>query len=117
MDKVPQNMPVWRDMAVRRPDSPSSRLSGALAGVSFHVPIRPNWICAGCGAPWPCGTRRSHLLAEFDSAPVSLALLMGGYFIDAAQDLRTEAAHVLYQRFMGWLKEQPKPFGAKSPSL
>jgi hypothetical protein len=66
-------------------------------------------MCGGCGAQWPCQTRRRQLLAEFASASVSLALLMGGYFMDAAQDLTTESASVLYQRFMGWLKEQPKP--------
>jgi hypothetical protein len=115
MEKVPQNMPMWRDMAVRGPTSPYSRLSRSLARVSFHVPIRPNWVCAGCGAPWPCQTRRGQLLAEFDGAPVSLALLMAGYFMDAAQDLRTEAAHVLYQRFMGWLKQQPRPYQDEEP--
>jgi hypothetical protein len=59
---------------------------------------------------WPCPTRRNQLLAEFDRTPVSLALLMGGYFMDAAQDLVTESANALYHRFMGWLKEQPKPY-------
>jgi hypothetical protein len=46
---------------------------------------------------------------------VSLGLLMGGYFIDAAQDLRTEAAHDLYERFMGWLNQQPKPYEDPEP--
>jgi hypothetical protein len=40
---------------------------------------------------------------------------MAGYFMDAAQDLRTEAAHVLYQRFMGWLKQQPRPYQDEEP--
>jgi hypothetical protein len=83
--------------------------------VNLHAPMRPSWTCAGCGGHWPCNTRRSQLLAEFDSAPASLALLMGGYFVDAAQDLRTEAAHDLYQRFMGWLKQKPKPHEDQEP--
>ncbi|MCW2642828.1 MAG: hypothetical protein JWP76_5134, partial [Dactylosporangium sp.] len=33
----------------------------------------------------------------------------------AAQDLRTEAAHDLYQRFMGWLKQKPKPHEDQEP--
>jgi hypothetical protein len=108
MEKVPQNMPMWRSMAVRSPESPHSRLPRPLAHVNVHAPMRPNWACTGCGAQWPCRTRRKQLLAEFDRAPVSLALFMGRYFMDAAQDLRTEVAYVLYQRFMGWLKEQPR---------
>jgi hypothetical protein len=40
---------------------------------------------------------------------------MGGYFIDAAHDSRTEGAHDLYQRFMGWLEEQPKPDQGQEP--
>jgi hypothetical protein len=32
---------------------------------------------------------------------------MSRYFIDAAQDLKSESAHDLYQRFIGWLSERP----------
>jgi hypothetical protein len=35
--------------------------------------------------------------------------------MDAAQDLPTEPASVLYGRFMGWLKEQPEPDGDQEP--
>jgi hypothetical protein len=115
MEKIPRNMPLRRGLAVPGTESPYSRLPRPLARVTVHVPVRPNWVCAGCGARWPCRTRRGQLLAEFDRAPVSLALLMGGYFMDAAQDLPTEPASVLYGRFMGWLKEQPEPDGDQDP--
>ncbi|MEV1333615.1 flavin reductase, partial [Micromonospora costi] len=29
-----------------------------MGWVSVHQPVRPQWICAGCGAPWPCRTRK-----------------------------------------------------------
>ncbi|MGC9669357.1 hypothetical protein ACNTMW_22725 [Planosporangium sp. 12N6] len=115
MEKVPHNMPVWRAMAVRDPDSPFGRLPRALARVNVHVPIRPNWVCAGCGAPWPCETRRNQLLAEFDGTPVSLGLLMGGYFVDCCADLPNRAVGELYGRFLGWLKEQPEPHEDQEP--
>ncbi|RAO46280.1 hypothetical protein [Micromonospora saelicesensis] len=43
--------------------------------------------CGGCGADWPCETRRRELRAEYDRAPVSLALYLAAQLVDAAQDL------------------------------
>jgi hypothetical protein len=105
MEEIPRDVWLRREMALRRSASTHYRRAGSLASVNLHAPLRPSWACAGCGGPWPCRTRRAQLQAQFYDAPVSLGLLMGGYLIDAAQDLRTEAAYALHQRFMGWLKE------------
>ncbi|GAA1807710.1 hypothetical protein GCM10009835_28430 [Planosporangium flavigriseum] len=105
MEEVAPDVRVRRAMALRRAASAHYGRAGSLAGVNLHSPLRPSWTCTGCSAPWPCQTRRGQLLASFDSTPVSLTLLMGGYFIDAAQDLHAESASALYQRFMGWLKQ------------
>jgi hypothetical protein len=71
--------------------------------MSAHTPIRPNWTCVACGDDWPCEVRRRQLTAEYDRAPVSLSLLMSGYFVEAADDLRNVPAGDLYLRFFGWL--------------
>jgi hypothetical protein len=44
------------------------------------------------------------LLAEYDDAPVSLALYAGALFVDAANDLSGVPAGDLYQRFVGWIR-------------
>jgi hypothetical protein len=72
--------------------------------VSAHQPIRPGWLCSGCGAEWPCRTRRMQLLAEYEHAPVSLALYAGATFVDAAQDLAGAPAGSLYHRFVAWVR-------------
>lgn len=107
MDEVPLDVWLRRRMALRRSASTHYRRTGALARVNLHSPMRPSWMCAGCGGHWPCRTRRGQLIAEFHRTPVSLGLLMSRYFIDAAQDLKSESAHDLYQRFIGWLSERP----------
>ncbi|MCW2642162.1 MAG: hypothetical protein JWP76_4468 [Dactylosporangium sp.] len=71
--------------------------------MSDHNAVRPDWLCGGCGQPWPCRTRQVQLLAEYDGALVSLALLMGTYFCDGAQELPDARAGDLYARFLGWL--------------
>ncbi len=75
-----------------------------VVGVSMHLPIRPGWVCAGCGLTWPCSTRRQQLVAEYEGARVSLALLMAAYFADAANDLPYAQAGDLYARFLGWVR-------------
>ncbi|MGC9665205.1 hypothetical protein ACNTMW_01465 [Planosporangium sp. 12N6] len=71
--------------------------------MTAHQPIRPNWICVGCGYPWPCLSRRRQLLGEYADAPVSLALVLGASFVEAAADLRGVPAGELHGRFLGWL--------------
>jgi hypothetical protein len=70
----------------------------------MHVPLRPQWTCTGCGAPWPCPTRRRQLLAEYESASASLGLLMSLYFHDAICELPAGAEGEVYRRFFGWLR-------------
>lgn len=72
--------------------------------VTAHGPVLPVWSCGGCGAPWPCPTRRRELRAEFAGAPVSLGLYMGSYLVWAAEDLTWVTAGVLHQRFLGWVR-------------
>ena len=43
--------------------------------------------CGGCDLPWPCPTRRRELRAEYADAPVSLALYLGSYLVQAAEDM------------------------------
>lgn len=68
----------------------------------MHLPIRPDWTCAGCGAAWPCRTRQRQLIAHYHQAPVSLMIYLSGFFIEACQDLPRTAAGALHQRFLGW---------------
>ena len=77
----------------------------------LHVPMRPTWICAGCGDGWPCRTKRMQLTAEYDRAQVSLGLLMSAYFVDAAGDLPSSPCGALYARFLGWVRGLPSPPG------
>lgn len=108
-------MLVWSPLLPMRETADHSR-RGALddrpdklrhaAGVmtSMHIPIRPGWMCAGCGRDYPCTTRRGQLRAEFEGAPISLALLMSAYFVEAAEDLPTTPSGALYRRFLGWMR-------------
>ncbi|SCL48783.1 hypothetical protein GA0070606_1363 [Micromonospora citrea] len=72
--------------------------------MTAHGPVLPVWSCGGCGAPWPCRTRRQELRAEFAGAPMSLALYMGAQFVRAAEDLTWAPAGTLHRRFLGWLR-------------
>ncbi|MFG2053001.1 hypothetical protein ACGFI9_03135 [Micromonospora sp. NPDC048930] len=72
--------------------------------MTTHGPVLPIWSCGGCGAPWPCATRRRELRAEFADAPVSLALYMGAQLVRATADLTWAPAGTLHRRFLGWLR-------------
>lgn len=71
--------------------------------MSAHHPIRGTWACTGCMSAWPCPTRQAQLLAEYDGAPVSLALLMGAAMVEAAGELVDIPAGALHRQFLGWL--------------
>jgi hypothetical protein len=49
-------------------------------------------------------SRRQQLAAEYQDAPVSLALLMSSQFVDAAEDLHSVPAGELRNRFLGWMR-------------
>jgi hypothetical protein len=72
--------------------------------VTTHGPVLPLWSCGGCNLPWPCATRKRELRAEFEEAPVSLALYMSSYLVCAADDLIWIRAGWLHQRFLGWIR-------------
>ncbi|PWR14203.1 hypothetical protein DKT69_17530 [Micromonospora sicca] len=71
--------------------------------MTMHAPVVPIWTCGGCGAPWPCRTRRHELRAEYQGAPTSLALYMGSCLVAATQDMGWAPAGLLHRRFLGWL--------------
>ncbi|WP_112726796.1 flavin reductase [Micromonospora noduli] len=72
--------------------------------MTTHHPIKPAWTCGGCAGEWPCHTRRRELRAEYDRAPVSLALYLAAHFVDAAEDLAHVPAGNLHYRFLGWTR-------------
>ncbi|SCF32096.1 hypothetical protein GA0070216_109204 [Micromonospora matsumotoense] len=72
--------------------------------MTTHLPLTPDWTCGGCNTEWPCHTRRQELRAEYDRAPVSLALYLAAQFVDAAQDLTHVPAGNLHYRFLGWMR-------------
>ncbi|WP_255509977.1 hypothetical protein [Micromonospora sp. AP08] len=47
--------------------------------------------------------RRRRLLAEYEGAPVSLALYMAAHLVSATQDMGWAPAGLLHRRFLGWL--------------
>ena len=71
--------------------------------MTVHNPIRPSWICGGCGREWPCETRRRELLAEYWNTSASLGIYMAAQFSDARVELPRTPPGVLYHRFLGWL--------------
>ncbi|MFE9652758.1 hypothetical protein [Micromonospora sp. NPDC006431] len=72
--------------------------------MTTHEPVLPIWTCGGCGGPWPCGTRRRELRAEYADAPVSLALYLGAQLVRASADLHWVSAGALHRRFLGWVR-------------
>ncbi|MFF4809867.1 flavin reductase [Micromonospora chersina] len=72
--------------------------------MTTHLPVKPAWACGDCGANWPCQTRRHELRAEYEAAPVSLALYLATQLVDATEDLREVPAGHLHRRFLGWTR-------------
>lgn len=102
------------DGAVRWRERRGHRGRFRAAAVSDHNPVRPGWLCGGCGHAWPCRTRKAQLLAEYDGARASLVVLMRAYFCDAAQEVTGARADDLHARFLGWLG--PSRRGGSAPS-
>ncbi|MEU2699520.1 hypothetical protein [Micromonospora aurantiaca (nom. illeg.)] len=73
--------------------------------MTTHGPVMPLWSCGGCDLPWPCPTRKRELRAEYEDAPVSLALYLGAYLVQATEDMPWTPAGVLHRRFLGWTRE------------
>ncbi|MEV1158750.1 hypothetical protein AB0J27_25500 [Micromonospora chokoriensis] len=77
--------------------------------MTVHGPVMPVWSCGGCGLPWPCTTRKRELRAEYADAPVSLALYLGSYLVQATEDMPWTPAGVLHRRFLGWTRDAELP--------
>lgn len=73
--------------------------------MTTHGPVMPIWSCGGCDLPWPCPTRKRELRAEYADAPVSLALYLGFYLVQAAEDMAWMPAGPLHRRFLGWTRK------------
>ncbi|MGC1209863.1 MAG: hypothetical protein WA890_01135 [Micromonospora sp.] len=73
--------------------------------MTTHGPVLPIWSCGGCGLPWPCPTRKRELRAEYADAPVSLALYLGSYLVQATENMPWTPAGVLHRRFLGWIRQ------------
>ncbi|QGN45999.1 hypothetical protein GKC29_03460 [Micromonospora sp. WMMC415] len=70
-----------------------------------HVPVRPDWCCAGCGQAWPCPDRRQRLLDRYARDRPALGVYLGMQLADAVSDLRHLPVEALYARFLGWLRD------------
>nr|WP_091193146.1 hypothetical protein [Micromonospora narathiwatensis] len=73
--------------------------------MTSHGPVMPIWSCGGCGLPWPCPVRKRELRAAYSDAPVSLALYLASYLVQATEDMPWAPAGVLHRRFLGWTRE------------
>ena len=53
----------------------------------LHLPLRPLWLCRACGGPWPCGTARLTLAANYRNSRVALSIYLAGMLYTAVEDL------------------------------
>ncbi|WP_433221954.1 hypothetical protein ACQP00_22145 [Dactylosporangium sp. CS-047395] len=77
-----------------------------------HQLKRPGWKCT-CSEPWPCSTRRSQLLDDYDGSLPELRLLMGAYLALAFHDLTAGSPEpeVLRRQLVGWLPPRTRRAG------
>ncbi|SCL38221.1 hypothetical protein GA0074692_4939 [Micromonospora pallida] len=80
--------------------TPVSRRPGTP---ELHVPVRPSWVCAGCGKDWPCVDRRRRLLVDYAGNQVGLAMLLASYMLDALAERPDLSPTELRAQFLGWL--------------
>lgn len=68
-----------------------------------HLPMRPTWVCSGCGEEWPCAHARLGLTIEFAEFPATLQIYLSSQYCAALADLWPwPATPDLYARFMLW---------------
>ncbi|MFJ6196637.1 hypothetical protein [Micromonospora sp. NPDC092111] len=91
-------------------------MTGSAQRTRLHVPHRPLWLCLACGDPWPCGTARLILAAEYRNSPVALSIYLAGMLYNAVDDLYRLNPHdapkpgALHERFLGWATPRaPRP--------
>ncbi len=80
--------------------------AGRLPGE--HAPVTPDWACGSCGEDWPCATKRTRLLDEYQVDRASLNVYLGSCLAAASQDLRTAPVASLRDRFIGWVPRSPR---------
>ncbi|MBX7269856.1 flavin reductase [Micromonospora sp. Llam7] len=76
-----------------------------------HIPSRPTWRCAACGAAWPCSPAKLRLLAEYKG---SMAALMV-YLVTLREEAAAQLAELdsgprpvsLHRRFTDWVPVRP----------
>lgn len=79
-----------------------------MSGVSgVHMPVRPSWLCRGCGQPWPCASGREELLDEYRRILPALLVYLTDLLVIAAYDHLNAPlpGPGLRQRFTGWLED------------
>ncbi len=75
-----------------------------------HVPVRPDWQCAECGADWPCISAKSALAEEYASDRVALLFYLALRQWEAIDDTRSSPGGIkvikeMRQRFVSWTDE------------
>lgn len=106
---TPCPVPVLAGGMGYQPTGPGERRPvSRRCAVTAHGPVQPVWSCGGCGLPWPCPTRKQELRAQFAGASVSLALYLGSYLVQAAEDMPRTPAGALHHRFIGWTRRIPE---------
>ncbi|GIJ80582.1 hypothetical protein SAMN05443287_115104 [Micromonospora phaseoli] len=75
-----------------------------------HTPLRPMWCCRADGQPWPCGSARLLLRAEYDHDLTGLSIYLAGLMYEAMRDLYHLNPHdgpepkALFDRFLAWAR-------------
>ncbi|SDY10613.1 hypothetical protein SAMN05444365_101687 [Micromonospora pattaloongensis] len=78
-----------------------------------HTPLRPIWLCRACAAPWPCGSARLALTAEYADDPVGLCVYLCATLHEAVADLYRlnpddgPDPRAVFERFLGWVPRRP----------
>lgn len=68
---------------------------------SGHADLELRWLRPALALPdW-----KRELRAEYADAPVSLALYLGSYLVQATEDMPWTPAGVLHRRLLGWTRE------------
>jgi len=88
--------------------TPGAKASGP--GPDDHAPVTPDWNCGSCGEEWPCATKRSRLLDEYQVDRAALSVYLGSCLAAATQDLHAAPVVSLQARFIGWVPRGGRTF-------
>lgn len=77
-----------------------------ILAIPRHLGLRPQWICCGCGQPYPCRAARARLVAVHGRGP-RLARA-GTTMLDlAVRDGLSASPEQLWQQFVAWTEPTP----------